>query len=297
MKRVKEAGMKKILKTACLILMIALISTAGFAKVDLFQSKWIQEKIMMDGSDEDWSEEIMHTHDKYGVDYAFKNNGNYLLALFVFNDPEYLTSVQESGIMVWLNPEGKKKKRYGIRFWTMKLTADQYIQLLEKQQGEISEEQKNDIRVKQFYNIPDIKVTNKDAESQLKEQVEVRPAAFETQEFDDRIVYEFAIPLERPYDIAPGVDAEEGDTIKVGFVWGGLTEEMKAQRAKLAAAMNAKASAGGATGGLTQERRVSDRMSGSSRRASSFARTMRQATPPEYNFWVDVKLAEQESTK
>ncbi|MFO7981044.1 MAG: hypothetical protein R6V00_09470 [Candidatus Aminicenantes bacterium] len=289
--------MKKILKIACLFLMIASISVASFAKEDTYESKWIQEKIVMDGSDEDWAKERIQTYDKYDIDYAFKNNENYLLALFVFKDPEYLTSVKESGIIVWLNTEGKKKKRYGIRFWNMRLTADQYIGLLEKQQGELSEDQKNDIRVKKFYNIPDIKVTNKDAKSQLKEKVKVRPAAFETQEFDDRIVYEFAIPLERPYDIAPGVDAEAGDTIKVGFVWGGLTEEMKAQRAKLAAAMNARARDQGATGGATQERRVSDRMSGSDKSASSFARTMRKATPPEYNFWVDLKLAEKESTK
>ncbi|MFW6140642.1 MAG: hypothetical protein ACOC5S_04740 [Acidobacteriota bacterium] len=288
--------MRKILKTACLFLMITSISFAGFAKEDLYQSKWVQEKIIMDGSDEDWAEELMQSYDKYGVDYAFKNNGNYLLGVFIFKDPEYLTSVKESGIMVWLNTEGKKKKRYGIRFWNMRLTPDQYIELLEKQKGELSEGQKNDIRVKKFYEIPDIKVTNKDSQSQLKEEVEVRPSAFDTQEFDDRIVYEFAIPLERPYDLAPGIGITPGETIKVGFEWGGITDEMKEQRAKLAAAMDARARDQGATSGATQERRVSDRM-GRSDQVSSFARTMRRATPPQYNFWVDVELAEQESTK
>ncbi|HZX11435.1 MAG TPA: hypothetical protein VFG01_10870 [Acidobacteriota bacterium] len=288
--------MKKIFKIACLFFMIASVSAASFAKEDLYESKWIQEKIVMDGSDEDWAKERIQTYDKYDIDYAFKNNENYLLALFVFKNPEYLTSVKESGIIVWLNTEGKKKKRYGIRFWNMRLTADQYIELLEKQQGELSEDQKNDIRVKKFYDIPDIKVTNKDAKSQLKEQVKVRPAAFESQEFDERIVYEFAIPLERPYDIAPGVGTTPGQTIKVCFEWGGITEGMKAQRAKLAAAMDARARDQGATGGATQERRVSDRM-GRTDQVSSFARTMRRATPPEYNFWVDLKLAEKESTK
>ncbi|MBD3414788.1 MAG: hypothetical protein GF421_10205 [Candidatus Aminicenantes bacterium] len=289
--------MKKTVKTAFLFLMMISISLSGFAKEDLFQSKWIQEKIMMDGSDEDWAPEMKQTYKKFGVEYAFKNNQNYLLALFVFKDPEYLTSVKESGFMVWFNTEGKKKKRYGIRFWTMKLTADQYIELVERQQGELSEDQKSDIRVKKTYSIPDIKVTNKDAKTKLKQKVKVKPAAFDSQEFEDRIVYEFAIPLERAYDRVAGVGTTPGETIKVGFEWGGITEEMKEQRAKLAAAMAAKARDEGATSSLTGERRVSDRMSGSSRSASSFARTMRGSTPPQYNFWVDVKLAEQESTK
>jgi hypothetical protein len=289
MKGFKEAGMKKILKTTFLFFMIVSISASVFAREDLYQSKWIQEKIMMDGSDEDWAKERMQTYDKYGIDYAFKNNGNYMLAIFVFKDPEYLTSVNQSGIMVWLNTEGKKKKRYGIRFRNMRLTADQYIALMEKQQGELTEEQKNDIRVKKFYDIPDMKVTNKDAKSQLKEQVKVRPAAFETQQFDDRIVYEFAIPQERPYDIAPGIGTAPGETIKVGFEWGGMTEEMKEQRLKLASAMDVKARAGAATSDATQERRVGGQMGGLS--------SMRRSMPKEYNFWVDVKLAEPESTK
>jgi len=288
--------MKKYTKMLCLFFMITSLVGASFAKEDLYQSRWIKEKIVMDGSDEDWAPEMMQTYKKFGVDYAFKNNGNYLLALFVFRNPEYLTSIKESGMMVWLNTEGKKKKSYGIRFWSMRLTADQYIELLEKQYGEIPEDQKNDIRVKKFHDVPDIKVTNKDAKSQLKEGVKVRPAAFETQEFDDRTVYEFAIPLERPYDIAPGIGTIPGETIKVGFEWGGITEEMKEQRAKLAAAMDAKARDQGATSDPTGERGVSSRM-GRSDQVSSFARTMRRATPPEYNFWVDVKLAEQESTK
>jgi hypothetical protein len=292
----KEVFMKKGIKTACLFLVILSISVSAFAKDDMFQSRWIKEKIMMDGSDEDWAPEMLQTYEKFGVDYAFKNNKNYMLALFVFKDPKYLTSVQESGIIVWLNTDGKKKKRYGIRFWNMKMTAEQYIGLLEKQQGPLTEEQKNDILVKQTYDIPDIKVTNKDAASELKEKVEVRPAAFETHIFEDRIVYEFAIPLERLYDMAPGVGTVPGESVKVGFEWGGITDEMKDQRAKLAAAMASRARDQGATGDLTDERGVSSGM-GRSDQVSSFARSMRGSTPPEYSFWVDVNLVKEESTK
>lgn len=280
--------MKKILKTACLFFMIASISATSFAKEDLYQSKWLKEKIIMDGSDDDWSKEMMQTYKDFGVDYAFKNNGNYLLAIFVFRDKEYLTSVKQSGIMVWLNAEGKKKKHYGIRFRNIRLTADQYIELLEKQKGELSEQQKNDIRVKKFYNIPDVKVTNKKAKSELKEAVDVKPAVFKTQDFEDRIVYEFAIPLERPHDMAPGIGTNPGETIKVGFEWGGMTEEMKEQRLKMIAAMSAKARDQGGVG-LTQERRQGS--------GSGSLESIRRSMPDEYNFWVDVKLAEQESTK
>ena len=68
--------MKRGIKTACLFLVILSISVSAFAKDDVFQSRWIKEKIMMDGSDEDWAPEMLQTYGKFVLDYAFKNNFN-----------------------------------------------------------------------------------------------------------------------------------------------------------------------------------------------------------------------------
>jgi hypothetical protein len=46
------------------------------------------------------------------------------------------------------------------------------------------------------------------------------------------VVYEFAVPLARPSDTAAGVGAGPGQTVAVGFAWGGETEAMRKAAAK-----------------------------------------------------------------
>lgn len=57
-------------------------------------------------------------------------------------------------LTVWLNPEGKKEKNYGIRFKVKKVTANEYISLLERQWGELSDKEKEEIRANPTYTLP-----------------------------------------------------------------------------------------------------------------------------------------------
>jgi len=247
-------------------------------------SGWIDTPVKIDGSEQDWAEENLIHFKKFDVDYAFKNDGNYLFSVFIFRDPEYLSSIRQTGMTLWLNPEGKKKKYYGIRFQQLILTAEKYIQLLESQQGSLTEQQKQQIRSKKQYSVPNIFIVDKDGKA-VNASAESKAAAFRTAQYQDRVVYEFAVPIARPSDTSFGIGAQPGQSVKVAFEWGGMTEQMKQARLSRMGQMSTRAgSSAGNVGDVRGERRV--------RSGSSSLAALRRNAPKQYCLWVDVALAE-----
>ncbi|MFQ6069464.1 MAG: hypothetical protein ACE5LC_02945 [Candidatus Aminicenantales bacterium] len=50
-----------------------------------------------------------------------------------------MSTILQTGITLWFNTEGKKKKEYGINFLKKKVTPEVYIAYLEKTRGLLSE--------------------------------------------------------------------------------------------------------------------------------------------------------------
>jgi hypothetical protein len=276
-------------KTISKILLLSILMfTFGLslsAKDKVIDSMWVTSQMQIDGSDADWADGAFTFEKKKKVNYAFRNDGDYFFILFKFTDPEYLSSLNQTGLTVWINTEGKKKRNYGINFGKKQVTADQYIAIWEKQSGALTEEKKNEIRQNPAYVITDATVINEKSKStpEEAETMEYKAAVYKTSRQQDGLVYEFVIPLERVHDFAPGISAAPGDTVKINFQWGGMTDAMKAQRMKRLGDASSRARPQKATDNATQERRVS---SGSADMSS-----IRRRSPKKHDFWVDVRLA------
>jgi bisphosphoglycerate-dependent phosphoglycerate mutase len=277
----------KYLSTGIIMISLALMisSPAAWAR-DEAVSLWVEAPIQVDGSEQDWAVESLINEKKYSVDYGFKNDGDYLYSVFIFHDPEYLSTIQQTGMTLWLNAEGKKKKHHGIRFRQLAIPAEKYIELIESQGGALTEIQKQQIRSKKQHVVPNVFIVNKDEEF-IRPDEEYKLAVFNSTQSQDRIVYEFAVPLEKPADDAFGIGVQPGQSIKVAFEWGGMTEEMKQARLSRMGQMSTRggASAGG-VGDMTSERQVN---SGSADMAS-----IRRNAPKQYCLWVDVVIAEKQ---
>jgi hypothetical protein len=195
-------------------IIILILSLTG-----LINSNWLNTKLNIDGLSGDWENAAISFEKKLGIDYAFKNDAENLFVLFVFKDPKYLSTVSASGITIWFNTEGKKKKNYGITFTNQKVSADAYISYLERKSGPIPEEEKKKMRANRFYSFHLANVINKKSKSssQSSESGGKKLAVFRSKSQNKMIVYEFAIPLERLTENAPGIGTEPGKTIKIGF--------------------------------------------------------------------------------
>jgi len=117
--------------------------------------------------------------------------------------------------------------------------------------------------------------------SQSPPTVEIEPAVFRIGSENRVMVYEIAVPLKRPLPDAAGVGCEPGGILKIGFEWGGMTDELRKKM------IEQQMSSGRRTSGAAD-----DWAHVNARGGSSVPRQSRN--PKRHSFWVDVQLAELE---
>jgi len=272
----KKTALAEILLSVFIILIFSL---TAFSKREITKSTWLSSRLNIDGLSDDWGEVTLSFEKKVSVDYAFKNDAENLFVLFIFKDPKYLTSINATGMTVWFNTEGRKKKNYGITFIKKKVSADFYISYLEQQRGQIPEEEKKKILANPSYVFHNAIVINKKSKSssQSSDAGEIATALFRSKNQNKMLVYEFAIPLKRLTENASGIGTEPGKIIKVCFEWGGMTDEMRKRMLQKQVA-SGKRSSGAA-----------DSWHGNSTRGSV---PKSSRVSKKYSFWVDIQLAQ-----
>lgn len=283
----KKSGM---VKTSLFFLLLTMVFLYGFAAGRKLDSKWEISAVKINGFSDIWHEEALNFEKKVKVDYGFKNDADNLYVLFVFNDSKYISNIVDTGLTIWLNAEGKKKKHYGIRFREKQVTADDYISLIESQWGLLSEKEKGEIRSIPNYYIPVSEVLNKEKTTEYLAFAagKMKTPWFRAKKQQGTIVYELSIPLERNSKAIPGIGIEPGKNIKVGFEWGGLTKKMKMARGKLLAQtpLPATCSAAGCEPDQEGKKDSVTKSSFSNSRSTPNFRSFKQ-----HSFWIDVQLA------
>jgi hypothetical protein len=270
--------------TSVLFSAAVILCSAGPAQAAEYVSQWTAAPVAIDGNMLEWQGDPLAEEGKVDVNYGFRNDGNYLYILFQFTDMRYLSTLKWTGMNVYIDTQGKKSKDYALNFQKKQVTAEEFLEIMRRQRGELSEADINQIRSNPSYVSHMIELVDKNSGDD--EPVDIHgpnQATFRSMGNPQQQIYtfEFAIPLERDADKA-GVGAQPGSTVKVGFEWGGSTREYREAMqsgglvARTAAAGDALNDANGlpfqppSGGDLTRMR------------------------APKYSFWVDVKLADRQ---
>jgi hypothetical protein len=271
---------KRLLTHISLFVFILIISVSGFAKEELFESKWAAQPVTIDGLGDDWDGDVFTTEKKVKVDYAIRNDAQNMYVLFIFRDPQYLSTVNATGITLYYNIEGKKNKDHAFNFVQRKVGPDELIAYLESRGEVLSEEQKQSIKTKPAYNVfMTDRVGKKDEEISGKVQAaDAQKPVFKLSRKGNEFIYEIRVPLIKSETSPRGMGVEPGQTVKIGFEWGGMTKEL-AERLK---------NQGGA---ISQEGRAGGMIDSRSSTGGAPSGTSRRM-PKKYDFWFDVKLAE-----
>lgn len=237
------------------------------------ESVWTSQPPKLDGAANEWEGAALDEWEKGGIQYAFRNDAQNLYVLFLIKNTKLRSTIEEVGITFYVDAEGNKKKDYGIHFQKKRITAEEFIALLEKD-SIVSEDQKAQIRSKPFYNYYASEVvTKKTGLSPVPPGV--RPAMFKYASQQKSLVYEFTVPLNRIQDNAAGIGAQPGATVTIGFEWGGPTEAQKKAIAK----------ARGEQANIANETDL-----GRSTDITAGAREI-DRLPPKHSFWSTVRLA------
>jgi len=116
MRRVRSAASSRRLQPILfLAALFAVIGAIVYASTPERASTWRDRDIRVDGSDEEWRGEelpVKGEHFSLGV----VNDGEWLYLCLPTKDPGTRTQIAGMGLVVWIDREGSKKRRFGIHF-------------------------------------------------------------------------------------------------------------------------------------------------------------------------------------
>jgi hypothetical protein len=273
--------------------------TVGIAKDESVKSQWIAAPPSIDGMNTEWGNVSFNKYKKAKIEYAFMNDAENLFVLFIFKDPKFLSSIQWTGLTIWISPQGEKEKDLGIRLMKKQISADEYIAILEKQVGqEMPENRKEQIRQNKAYMMFEQHLINKKAEGYDKdaEPPKYKGALFRNNILEKSVLYEIAISLPKLAEVAPEIALEPGKGASLNFEWGGATKEYKEALTRGLAQQETSARAGQGTSSLSGERRGGSLSDMDPERGSvKMARMRGQLLKvKQYDFWVELNLAQNE---
>lgn len=281
----EKTRVRKIFTVSVLVLAIVFVALAKEKSVD---SIWAVSPLKIDGLADDWESDPFHVEKKVKTEYAFRNDSDSLYVFFKFNDAKYLSSIEITGMVLWIDIEGKKNKDIGVKFTKKKISADEFIAVLEKQQGTISDERKESLRASEFYFISRAEAVDKKGDPFKKNEGDeaVKGAAFNVSVQQDAVSYEFRVPLKNLIEAISESDVEPGEVVGVGFEWGGLTDEMRK------AYMKGDASGGTGRMGISDGGKGGGGAQGAGfDGASPAGLTALRKMYKKYSFWTVVRMA------
>ncbi|PIS25255.1 MAG: hypothetical protein COT45_02870 [bacterium (Candidatus Stahlbacteria) CG08_land_8_20_14_0_20_40_26] len=104
-------------KIATSIVVVGLILNSGCGGKALeMQSQWSAESIKVDGQVEDWSDTPLTYFEDEQVSLGLRNDDENLYILFCTRSQTWERLIRMSGVTMWLDETGGKKKDFGIRY-------------------------------------------------------------------------------------------------------------------------------------------------------------------------------------
>lgn len=275
---------KKFLGFTLVAIFLVALSTTGFSEDNAVTSTWTVNPPSIDGLSDDWQGDTFSSEKKINVHYAVRNDAQNMYVLLVFKDKKSLSSISATGITLYYDVAGKKKKDYAHNFIKKQVTGDELIAYLGQHGQILTEEKKQSIKAKDAYVVYMAKKTGKKnkKESYAASGSDALRPGFKVNIQDGAVIYEFKLPLIKSETSPEGIGIEPGQSLKLGFEWGGMTDEMRKEMNRALAAAGGDVSSEGRAGAVIDSTRGGRGMPRGSRGA-----------PMKHSFWIDVKLAQE----
>ncbi len=115
MPRSRAAASSRRLPMLLLLVLLALASAIAYASTTERASAWRDRDIRVDGSDEEWRGQTLPVKKEH-FSLGIMNDGEWLYICLPTKDVGTKAQIDTAGLVVWLDPEGGKKRRFGIHF-------------------------------------------------------------------------------------------------------------------------------------------------------------------------------------
>jgi hypothetical protein len=237
-------------------------------------SRWAEVPVQVDGNPVDWTAEEIVVVESVGTDISARNDAENLYILLVLKDPKFQSTVEHTGITLWINTAMKTKKVHGIKFYRKTVTPEELIQNLKAQGQTLTAEKEAELKTRPSYFLFACDTVNKKG-AVVPHSGPTGIGAYRISKGEHIMVYEFRIPFVLLNDPENDVKVDPSKPFKVGAEWGGMTEEARAARMAELHGMEGMSERGDlGEGGVTG--------------AYDGMQTNR---PKTYSFWVNLQLA------
>jgi hypothetical protein len=274
-------------KRLCVIIAVcALIIPAAAKDKKPVESRALAAPIQIDGTATEWPADSLTLEKDVAVSYAFQNDANNLYALFQFNDPKYMSSVEATGLTLWINNDGKEKKTHGIHFYRKFVPTAELIKILESEGQALTDDKKKEFMSRPQWPIWACDVVNK------KGEAVPRPGGsggtFRMTKASKSMVYELILSMALLNDPGASTKWDPSKLLKIGFEWGGLTEDMKKAQAGNLGDQGSRASSGATD--LGSQVSGGEGADFSAPGASLSGMRAISSKYKKYDFWLDLKI-------
>lgn len=194
-----------------------------------FESQWVAMPITVDGDADDW-ENIPTTYlEDEGVVLGMCNDSTNVYVLFRIRDARSAMSIRRAGLTIWLNSEGKEKKKFGVRY-NGGPSLSEIRELMTDEEEEMFSEippERMDRMGRRFSGIEDRFTVFYDGEDK-SDSIPTdgsRGPAVSYASSNGLYTYEFSIPLQNSDYGIYGMGALFDEDICIGPEWGGRPDD------------------------------------------------------------------------
>jgi len=115
MPRARSAVSSRCLPVLLPVALVAAIGAIVYAATPERASTWREHEIRVDGSDEEWRGEELPVKGEH-FSLGLVNDGEWLYLCVATKDLGLKAQIARMGLVVWLDPVGGKKRRFGVHF-------------------------------------------------------------------------------------------------------------------------------------------------------------------------------------
>ena len=227
--------MKRSKMPAIWVSMIVLIalSVTGCNELEV-DSSWRDHEITIDGMGTDWQDPMVYAEDAK-IAVGLVNDAQYMYICLTPADIRTATQMATAGFTVWFDPEGGKKKRFGIRFPLgmqgggdpMMFRESMSRERMSRERGARGSMQDSTRYQRMFAMMGNqLDILGPDEDKSVRVAV-LSAKGIEVQlgYSRGRVVYELKVPLARDAEHPYGIGTALGETIGIGFATSELDRE------------------------------------------------------------------------
>ena len=206
---------------------VGLVIMASCNKI-MLDSSWSTAPMLVDGRALDWNGVTSHFIEESEVSVAFANDSSRLFVLMRTRDPRLASTIRRSGLMFWINADGKQEKAFVIRYRGGPTREEMHSMTGGEQRRQMDREPPF-MTSDTGKPILTCFVKDRIVEMEIPVDGSTGPAAAFSVD-GGFFTYEFSLPLHESVVRSYGLAAVPGQTIRIGAVWGGNERGMNHDR-------------------------------------------------------------------